>query len=96
MPAGLQTFDGSGNTILDVSDASAKYIGEASLPATTTSSASGTITDSALASGTLWWLTTLPPTTEYSRDVTVSLSGSTLTWTVGADCPACTLFYGVI
>lgn len=96
MPVGIEIYDASGNLILGVNDATGKYLGEAALPATSTSSTSGTITDSRLAGGTLWWLTTLPPTTEYSRDVTVSLSGTTLTWTVGADCPACTLFYGVI
>lgn len=96
MPAGVQVFEGSGNTVLDYNDATGKYVGEASLPATTGSPATGTITDARFALGSFWWLTTLPPTTEYSQDVTVTLSGTTLTWTVGESCPACTLYYGVI
>lgn len=96
MPAGAEFYDMNGNTILGVSDATGKYIGEVSLPAGGASGATGTITDSRLSSGSLWWVTTLGPTNEYTYDVNVSLSGSTLTWRANANCPACKLYFGVI
>lgn len=100
MPAGLQIFDEIGNAILDVNDTTAKYLGSINtgpmpdVPAPR----SGSVTNSAIASGQLWWLSTLPPQINLEATLEVWITtGTTLNWTAGSACPDDVLiYYGVI
>lgn len=96
MPVGAQIFDASGNVIQDYTDSTGKYLGQISIPASGGTAQSGTVSNSAFSSGTLWWVTTLPPTASYASDVGVSLSGTTLSWAANSGCPACILYYGIV
>lgn len=97
MPSGLQIYDQNGNLTLDMTDTTAKYLGQVEIGATGSSTTqTGTITNDGFLLGQLWWLSTLQAANAYSQKITVSISGNTLTWTVGASTPAITLFYGVI
>lgn len=96
MPAGTQVYDASGNLILEITDYISKYLGSVSIAASDgVNPQSGTVTNSYFSQGTLWWLTTLPPSNNLAVQVTVSLSGTTLTWNATEGCPATTLFYGI-
>lgn len=97
MPSGLQIYDENGNLTLDMTDTTAKYLGQISVGATGASTTqSGTITDGNFSLGQLWWLSTLPASSSYSQSITVNISGNTLTWVAGANTPAFLFFYGVI
>lgn len=98
MPAGMQIFDAVGNVTLEVTDTPAKYLGQLSVAASGGTPQSGTITDGGFLLGSLWFLTTLPPTVSLVVDdsVGVAISGNTLTWATEANTPAFVLYYGVI
>ena len=103
MPAGFQTWDASGNLIVDTTTLLGRIIGSVSIVGT-----SGSITDARFANGTPFAFPVMGYSNAFSAfslDASrsapaVSFSGTTLNWTrgaegAGAEVPSCTLYYGV-
>lgn len=84
---GLQVWDENGRILLDTSDSLGRIIGVVSI------TSPGALSDSKLAQGRPFYIF---QATAATGDVpTVSFSGVTLTWTVGAAMTPGLLFYGV-
>lgn len=82
MPQGLQIFDAGGNCILDITDRLTRVLGEV-----TTGAANGSISNSALTSGTPWHVNTNTDGTicgQSDAQCVVSFSGATMSWAYGA------------
>lgn len=87
MPQGLQVFDASGNTVFDTNYRPGRFHGSVS-----TGTTSGSINVPSLSQGTAFYmvLANFDPFISYTPP-SVSLSGTTISWTAGSPC---TIYYG--
>jgi hypothetical protein len=75
VPQGLQTFDASGNLIIDISTRMGRVLGIAAV----TGGTDGSVTNSEFSAGTgFWQVVAIASGTQPYPDV--SLSGTTLSW----------------
>ena len=94
VPQGLQVFDANGALILDITDRLTRILGEVN-----TGAVAGSVTDSGLSSGTLWYIAFRVDGAMWSSadaDLAISISGTTLSWSYGTGTAQnMTITYGV-
>jgi hypothetical protein len=100
MPAGFQTFDASGNVVVDITTGLVKFLGAFWIGASHTgSNFSGTVTDSnlTLAGHTAFALVMFGSSWAINNNPTLSISGTTITWQFPAlsTRPNTRIIYGV-
>lgn len=95
MPAGLQTWDASGNPLIDLTSRLGRIVGTH-----TTGSSNGSITNAGLALGTPFALISQPGSVvsnggTFYPSPTVSFSGTTMSWTFTGSGAPTTIVYGI-
>jgi len=92
MPQGLQVFDAAGNLQVDIGSSLGRVLGSVD-----TSASSGSISDDGFSHGTPFFIVV---TQDEGRPPSVSISGTTMTWTYASASPyypniATTIIYGI-